>query len=95
MLNSMKTPKILAVFIFILLASGAAAKASSPGPRNMNSLKLTEQSFHAETKISNRGEGFRKLLSTRKKLIYFLESDPMKSKLQLNRSGGAPRLNLC
>ncbi len=95
MLNSMKTSKILAALIFILLASGAVAKASSPGPRNMSSLKLTEQAFNAETKISNRGEGFRKSLSTRKKFVYFLESDPMRSKLQLNRSGGAPRLNLC
>ena len=90
----MNSNKILTALIFILLTSGAVAMAS-PGPRNINTLQLTAHAFKAESNSINGGKEIEQLFSTRKKLVYFLEWDPSRPKLQLNRSGGRPRLNLC
>ena len=90
----MNTNKILAVLIFILLTSVAVA-SGSPGPRNMNTLQLTAQAFKVERNPISSGKAIEQLFTTRKKLVYFLEWDPSRPKLQLNRSGGRPRLNLC
>ena len=90
----MNSNKILTAMIFILLTSSAVAMAS-PGPRNINTLQLTAQAFKAESNSISGGKEIEQLFSTRKKLVYFLEWDPSRPKLQLNRSGGKPNLNLC
>ncbi len=96
----MKTHKIFGALILLLFASGAIAKAA-PGPKNKALMVFAEQIANANkiqaTSCDNHQESItsEKLLTTRKKLVYYLEMDPMRTKPKFDYSGGKPSLNLC
>jgi hypothetical protein len=96
----MKTSKILAALILIVLASLTSAKAES-SPQNTPFLAMAQQIVNAEIvraklqEIDQKSIGPVELLTTRKKLVFFLEMDPTRAAIQIDLSGGKPRVYRC
>ena len=92
-----KTINLVAAFILILFSSAAMAKGAAT-IKNMNleerfvkaEKNQVAMSFDRHASIATENS-----LVTRKKLVYFLESDPMNRKPAFDLSGGKPRCNIC
>jgi hypothetical protein len=93
--KTMKTLKIVAALILVLFASAAMAK-TTPVTRNLNLVeRVVNAGTTQATSFDSHTISKEKLLTTRKKLVYFLESDPMSRRPAFDLSGGKPKLNIC
>ena len=95
----MKTSKILATLI-LLFASAAVANAQA-GPQNSPLIILVQKTINSEIvrikllEIDQKSIAPAELLTTRKKFVFFLEMDPTRPAIQIDLSGGKPRVNRC